>query len=148
MSTIKYKFAGGICQYLKWEKHTTSGVFSKLASQREFLSPGYIAYLACTVGVLGIYAVLWQQIIKRMDVSLAYMFKGTGVLLKELGTFFVHPLTYTLICHDICAAMYHDILPARITRRRIRSLFRRQILFLRFSDQRTSADAASDCFHW
>ena len=32
--------------------YTTSGVFSKLASQREFLSPGYIAFLACTVGVL------------------------------------------------------------------------------------------------
>ncbi len=47
-------------------KYTTSGVFSKLASQREFLSPGYIAFLACTVGVLGIYAVLWQQIIKRI----------------------------------------------------------------------------------
>ena len=46
-----------------------------------------------------------------------------GVLLKELGTFFVHPLTYTLICHDTCAAMYHDILPARFTRRRIRSLY-------------------------
>ena len=60
--------------------YTTSGVFSKLASQQEFLSPGYIALLACTVGVLGIYAVLWQQIIKRMDVSLAYMFKGTGVV--------------------------------------------------------------------
>ena len=49
--------------------YTTSGVFSKLASQRELLSPGYIAFLACTVGVLGIYAVLWQQIIKRMDVT-------------------------------------------------------------------------------
>lgn len=52
--------------------YTTSGVFSKLASQREFLSLGYIAFLTCTVGVLGIYAVLWQQIIKRMDVNPAY----------------------------------------------------------------------------
>ena len=60
--------------------YTSSGVFSKFASQREFLSPGYIAYLACTVGVLGIYAVLWQQIIKRMDLGLAYMFKGTRVV--------------------------------------------------------------------
>jgi len=69
--------------------YTTSGVFSKLASQREFLSPGYIAFLACTVGVLGIYAVLWQQIIKRMDVSLAYMFKGTGVVFGLLLAHFV-----------------------------------------------------------
>ena len=69
--------------------YTTSGVFSKLASQREFLSPGYIAFLACTVGVLGIYAVLWQQIIKRMDVSLAYMFKGTGVVFELMLAHFV-----------------------------------------------------------
>ena len=69
--------------------YTTSGVFSKLASQREFLSPGYIAFLACTVGVLGIYAVLWQQIIKRMDVSLAYIFKGTGVVFGLLLAHFV-----------------------------------------------------------
>ena len=64
-------------------------VFSKLASQREFLSPGYIAFLGCTVGVLGIYAVLWQQIIKRMDVSLAYMFKGTGVVFGLMLAHFV-----------------------------------------------------------
>ena len=67
--------------------YTSSGVFSKLASQREFLSTGYIAFLGCTVGVLGIYAMLWQQIIKRMDVSLAYMFKGTGVV---FGLMFAH----------------------------------------------------------
>ena len=69
--------------------YTSSGVFSKLASQREFLSLGYIAFLACTVGVLGIYAVLWQQIIKRMDVNLAYMFKGTGVVFGLLLAHFV-----------------------------------------------------------
>ena len=69
--------------------YTTSGVFSKLASQREILSPGYIAFLGCTVGVLGIYAVLWQQIIKRMDVSLAYMFKGSGVVFGLMLAHFV-----------------------------------------------------------
>ena len=75
--------------------YTTSGVFSKLASQREFLSPGYIAFLACTVGVLGIYAVPWQQIIKRMDVSLAYMFKGTGVARNLLNKYVHHTLTFS-----------------------------------------------------
>ena len=69
--------------------YTSSGVFSKLASQREFLSLGYIAFLGCTVGVLGIYAILWQQIIKRMDVSQAYMFKGTGVIFGLMLAHFV-----------------------------------------------------------
>ena len=60
--------------------YTTSGVFSKLASQQDFASLLYIAFLCGSVAVLGIYAVLWQQIIKRMPVGDAYLFKGTGVI--------------------------------------------------------------------
>ena len=99
---------------------------------REYLNPW----------VIGGYSLMVFSLVSNVYVL------SQGVLLKELGTFFVHPLTYTLICHDICAAMYHDILPPRITRQRIRSLFRRQSLFLRFSGQRTSAGATSDCFRW
>ena len=69
--------------------YTTSGVFSKLASQQDFASLLYIAFLCGSVAVLGIYAVLWQQIIKRMDVSLAYTFKGTGVVFGLLLAHFV-----------------------------------------------------------
>ena len=60
--------------------YTSSGVFSKLASQQGFLSPLYLTFLACTIGVLFFYALLWQQIIKRMPVSDAYLFKGTAVV--------------------------------------------------------------------
>lgn len=60
--------------------YTSSGVFSKLASLQIFLSPLYLVFLVCTIGVLGIYALLWQQIIKRMPVSDAYLFKGTAVV--------------------------------------------------------------------
>ena len=75
--------------------YTTSGVFSKLASQHDFLSLEYIAFLGCTVGVLGVYAILWQQIIKRMDISLAYMFKGTGVIFGLALAHFVFGETIT-----------------------------------------------------
>ena len=60
--------------------YTTSGVFSKLASQQDFISIPYLAFLCGSVAVLGIYAVLWQQIIKRMPVGDAYLFKGTGAI--------------------------------------------------------------------
>jgi len=56
--------------------YSSSGVFSKLASQQEPLSLKYFTYLSCVIAVLGIYAILWQQIIKRMHISKAYMFKG------------------------------------------------------------------------
>ena len=32
------------------------------------------------MAVLGVYAVLWQQILNRMPVSDAYMFKGTSLI--------------------------------------------------------------------
>lgn len=55
-------------------------VFTKLASGCEFLSLGYIGYVACAVAVLGLYAVIWQQIIKRVPISDAYMFKGSVLI--------------------------------------------------------------------
>lgn len=60
--------------------YASSGVFSKLASQQDFVSLLYIAFLCGSVAVLGIYAVLWQQIIKRMPVGDAYLFKDSRIL--------------------------------------------------------------------
>ena len=60
--------------------YSCESIFTRLAAGCEFLSLGYIAYVACAVAVLGIYAILWQQIIKRMQVSDAYMFKGLTIV--------------------------------------------------------------------
>jgi len=61
--------------------YSLSGVFSKFASRCEFLSITYLAFLSGCIFVLGIYAVLWQQVIKRMPVSDAYMLRGiTGFI--------------------------------------------------------------------
>ena len=72
--------------------YTTSGVFSKLASQQDFASLLYLAFLCGSVAVLGIYAVLWQQIIKRMPVGDAYLFKGSGVIFGLALAFITPPL--------------------------------------------------------
>lgn len=55
-------------------------IFTKMASEYDFLSPLYILYLAGAVGVMGVYAFLWQQIIARIPISTAYMFKGTSLI--------------------------------------------------------------------
>ena len=52
----------------------------KMASPHEFLSVPYMLWIACAVGVMGIYAVLWQQILTRVPLSTAYMFKGTSLI--------------------------------------------------------------------
>jgi len=57
-----------------------TGIFTKMASRQEFLSWQYILCLAGAISILGIYALIWQQIIKRIEISTAYMFKGTSVI--------------------------------------------------------------------
>lgn len=60
--------------------YSFASVFSKWASMAAFLSWPYLLRLAGAVAVLGVYAILWQQIIKRMPVSDAYMFKGSTII--------------------------------------------------------------------
>lgn len=69
--------------------YSFSSVFSKWASMADFLSPAYLLRLSGAVGVLGIFALLWQQIIKRMPVSDAYMFKGTSIIFVLLLSYVV-----------------------------------------------------------
>lgn len=51
-----------------------------MASQQEMLSWPYLFWIAGAVGVMGIYALLWQQVIAKMPLSTAYMFKGTSLI--------------------------------------------------------------------
>ena len=71
------------------------GVFSKYAAQHEFLSIQYCLGLSGAIGMLGIYAICWQQILKRIELSTAYMFKGTSLIFVMLFAFaiFNEPIT-------------------------------------------------------
>lgn len=59
-------------------------LFTKFAAQHEFLSASYCLGLCGAIGVLGAYAVCWQQVIKRIKLSTAYMFKGTSLIFVML----------------------------------------------------------------
>lgn len=60
--------------------YACTSIFTKMASQKEMLSLPYLLWIAGAVGVMGVYAMLWQQIIARMPISIAYMFKGTSLI--------------------------------------------------------------------
>ena len=51
-----------------------------MASKQEMLSWPYLLWIAGAIGVMGVYALLWQQVIARMTLSTAYMFKGTSLI--------------------------------------------------------------------
>lgn len=53
---------------------------TKFTSLQEFLSLKYFLGLAIVVAMLGIYAIIWQQVLKRIELTTAYMFKGTSLI--------------------------------------------------------------------
>lgn len=60
--------------------YSFSGIFSKNASAQPFLSPMFCILYAGTIVILGIYAVGWQQIIKRLPLTLAFANKAVTVV--------------------------------------------------------------------
>ena len=55
-------------------------VCAKAASSREPLSLPFFGFLALEVLLLFVYALIWQQVIKRIDLSVAYANKAVGLL--------------------------------------------------------------------
>lgn len=57
-----------------------SPVCSKLAGRQPFLSLPFFFYYGMVIVILGIYALVWQQIIKRMPLMMAYANKAITVV--------------------------------------------------------------------
>ena len=73
--------------------YSFGGVCSKMASRERFLSPKFIFYYAGLIFILGVYAIAWQQIIKRLPLTFAYANKAVGVIWTMIwGVFIFHEL--------------------------------------------------------
>ena len=64
--------------------YTVSGIAAKLASNYEFLSIGFILCYGMEIAILGVYAIVWQQIIKRVDISIAYANRSMAIFWSML----------------------------------------------------------------
>jgi len=84
--------------------YSCTSIFTKLSSLQTPLSLKYFIFLGCAVGVLAVYSILWQQIIKRMPISEAYMYKGTVLIFVLIisAVLFGEAIT---VCNIIGAAM-------------------------------------------
>ncbi len=60
--------------------YSLTTVISKLVSNYEFLSFKFILFYLLDFAVLGIYAILWQQLLKRFELSIAYANKAMTLL--------------------------------------------------------------------
>lgn len=60
--------------------YSITSILIKLASGQGFMSKGYILLYGGMIFVLGLYALLWQQVIKLFDPSVAYCNKSVTTI--------------------------------------------------------------------
>ena len=60
--------------------YSANTVIAKLVSGQKVFSPAFIGLLFLEVCVLGVYALLWQQLIKHFELSVAYANKAMGLI--------------------------------------------------------------------
>lgn len=56
------------------------GVCSKMAAKQEFLSFWFVFWYALIILNLGVYAIVWQQIIKKIPLNTAYSNKAITII--------------------------------------------------------------------
>lgn len=60
------------------------GICTKMASLQPTGSWPYLLWFGGAVAILALYALLWQQVLRRIELSTAYMFKGTTLIFTML----------------------------------------------------------------
>ena len=60
--------------------YSSVSIVSKYAARSGLFSFGFFLLAAAAVLCMGIYAIIWQQFIKKVDLSFAYSFKGLTVI--------------------------------------------------------------------
>lgn len=78
MSTKKIKTI--FLLHLMLMVYSTSGICSKLAAQESFMSLPFCLYYGVLILLLGLYAIGWQQIIKRLPLTTAFANKAVTVV--------------------------------------------------------------------
>lgn len=76
--------------------YTLSSVAAKLAAGKEALSVSFLVLYGIQILLLGIYALAWQQIIKRCDLSVAYANRSMAILWSLIWTVLFFHETLTL----------------------------------------------------
>jgi len=87
IGTIKYLIA----LHILLAVYSLSGVCSKFAAQHEALSFWFLFWYGLVVLNLGVYAIVWQQIIKHLPLNTAYANKAVTIVWGILwGVLFFH----------------------------------------------------------
>lgn len=88
-----------ILMLLSFFIYSLSSFFSKLASRYDLISLSYILCFSGIIIVLGVYAILWQQVLKKIELSVAMAFKPLCLIFSVLWSiiFFSEKLSLKII---------------------------------------------------
>ena len=95
MSTSKTETKALIGLHVLLMVYSLSSICGKLASGYSFLSLGFIVCYGGMIGLLGVYALGWQQVIKRLPLTFAYANRAVTVVWGIVwgALFFSEPIT-------------------------------------------------------
>ena len=96
MKTKKTKVITVLLLHILLMIYSLSSVCVKYASQQVFLSAKFILFYGGMIAILGIYAICWQQVIKRIDLTLAFANKAVTVVWGIIWGFFLFGENVTL----------------------------------------------------
>lgn len=79
--------------------YSTSGILSKLAAGVDFLSWQFMGLYAGIIALLGVYAIGWQQILRRMPLTSAFSNKAVTIVWGIVwgALFFSEPITVSKV---------------------------------------------------
>ena len=60
------------------------GICTKMAALQPTFSWPDLLWFGASCAIIGAYAILWQQVLRRIELSTAYMFKGTTLIFTML----------------------------------------------------------------
>ena len=70
-----------------------------MAGRQEFLSVPFFAFYGALIVILFVYAIIWQQVLKRISLVVAYACKGIGIIYGIIWgvVFFKEEITWNMI---------------------------------------------------
>lgn len=74
--------------YIAYFVYSLSGIFLKLAAGYELFSVPWILYFGVIILILGVYAILWQQVLKEVPLSIAMGNKPIVLILGSIWAIF------------------------------------------------------------
>ena len=83
--------------------YTFSGIAAKFASSHPFFSLEFIFWFGLEFVFLVIYALAWQQIIKKIDISIAYSNRALAIFWSMLWAAFIFREQITL--QNVCGVL-------------------------------------------